>query len=92
MPENGKGYFCTNANERGCSASHDYKMGCTVIDYSFIFGGTLPEDRFQYFLDDPALGGPKQADSCPLYVSTYKRNMISLTVEKRIKKMGSDPS
>ena len=92
VPDYGKGYFCTNASERGCPASHDYKMGCMVIGYSLIFGGTLPEDRFQYFPDDPALGGPKQADYCPLYGSTYKRNIISLTVKKRIMKMGSASS
>ena len=63
-------------------------MKFTVIDYGLIFGGTLPEDRFQYFPDDLALGGPKQADNCPLYVSTCKRNIISLTID--ITKMGSD--
>jgi len=75
VPDYGRGFFCTKSSGRGCSASHDYKMGCTVIDYSLFYSQNSPEAKFQYFQNDPALGGPRQADYCPLYGSTYKSNI-----------------
>ena len=32
----------------------------------------LPEPRFQYFDGFPSQGGPRQADFCPLFGSTYE--------------------
>lgn len=71
VPSFGKGYFCNQANSRGCSTAHTHKMACTVIDYSLYFPPDPPPPQFQYFTNDAALGGPRQADFCPLYGSTY---------------------
>ena len=69
IPSYAKGYFCNKASARGCSPSHTHKMACTVIDYS-LRGQYLPPVQFQYFGDE-AIGGPREADYCPVYGSVY---------------------
>jgi hypothetical protein len=71
IPSYGEGYFCTESSARGCSATLSHKMACSVIDYFYIQPQTLPEKRFQYFANEPTMGGPRQADYCPLFGSTY---------------------
>jgi len=71
VPDYGKGFFCTDASLRGCAPSNLYKMACTVIDYGIYFNSNVPDVQFQYFPEEPNLGGPRQADYCPLYGSTY---------------------
>jgi len=71
LPDYAKGYFCTDASSRGCSPALTHKLACSVIDYFYIQPQTLPEFRFQYFKDEITMGGPRQADYCPLYGSTY---------------------
>jgi len=78
VPDYGRGYFCTQGQPRGCSPSHHYKMGCTLIDYSIFSDNAIPDIRFQYFPSAPELGGPQQADYCPLYGSSYKNNVHNL--------------
>jgi hypothetical protein len=71
IPEYGKGYFCLEGARRGCSPALTHKMACTVIDYFYILPRELPDERFQYFPLEPTKGGPRQADFCPLFGSTY---------------------
>ena len=74
IPEYSKGYFCKEGAKRGCSPALTHKMACTVIDYFFILPRTtesLPSEKFQYFALEPTKGGPRQADFCPLFGSTY---------------------
>jgi len=71
VPSYGEGYFCNSASQRGCSPAHTHKMACTVIDYSLFFPQRLPDQQFSYFPDEPSQGGPRQADYCPVYGSTY---------------------
>jgi leishmanolysin-like peptidase len=71
LPPYGEGYFCTSASARGCSPSLTHKLACSVIDYFYVQPQTLPEERFQYFSDEPTMGGPRQADYCPLFGSTF---------------------
>lgn len=71
LPEYAQGYFCDDASKRGCSPALTHKLACSVIDYFYIQPQTLPELRFQYFKDDITMGGPRQADYCPLFGSTY---------------------
>jgi len=71
VPTYGEGYFCTDSSARGCSPALTHKMACSVLDYFYIQPQTLPESRFQYFSNEPTFGGPRQADYCPLYGSTY---------------------
>eukprot|EP00537_Pseudo-nitzschia_pungens_P016569 CAMPEP_0172410166 /NCGR_PEP_ID=MMETSP1061-20121228/76740_1 /TAXON_ID=37318 /ORGANISM="Pseudo-nitzschia pungens, Strain cf. pungens" /LENGTH=885 /DNA_ID=CAMNT_0013146337 /DNA_START=362 /DNA_END=3019 /DNA_ORIENTATION=+ len=71
LPEYAKGYFCDDASKRGCSPALTHKLACSVIDYFYIQPQTLPEERFQYFRDEITMGGPRQADYCPLFGSTY---------------------
>ena len=71
IPEYGQGYFCLEGSERGCSPALTHKMACTVIDYFYILPRDLPPEHFQYFLEEPTKGGPRQADFCPLFGSTY---------------------
>jgi len=66
IPSYGRGFFCNDESSRGCSPNHNYKMGCTLIDYK-VYYNSLPQKRFQYFSDYPALGGPEQADYCPVF-------------------------
>ena len=69
LPSYAKGYFCNKASSRGCSPSYTHKMACTVIDYS-LKGEYEPPVQFQYF-SDSAIGGPREADYCPVYGSVY---------------------
>mmetsp|Transcript_34793 Transcript_34793/g.72959 ORF Transcript_34793/g.72959 Transcript_34793/m.72959 type:complete len:892 (+) Transcript_34793:497-3172(+) len=71
LPDYAKGYFCDDASKRGCSPALTHKLACSVIDYFYIQPQTLPEIRFQYFKDEITMGGPRQADYCPLFGSTY---------------------
>lgn len=72
VPSYAQGYFCNKASSRGCSPSYSHKMACTVIDYS-LRGQYTPPVQFQYFSDD-AIGGPREADYCPVYGSVYSGN------------------
>ena len=78
VPEYGKGYFCTQSKQKGCSPSHFYKMGCTLIDYDLFYNGDGPPEQFQYFPNDSGFGGLKQADFCPVYGSVYKSDAHEL--------------
>jgi len=69
VPSYAKGYFCNKASSRGCSPAYTHKMACTVIDYS-LRGHYEPPVQFQYF-SDAAVGGPREADYCPVYGSVY---------------------
>jgi leishmanolysin-like peptidase len=71
VPAYGEGFFCTSADEKGCSSEHTHKMACTVVDYNYNVPQELPEPQYQYFPDEPGKGGPRQADYCPVYGSTY---------------------
>jgi len=71
VPDYGRSFFCSAASARGCSPALTHKMACTVIDYSLFFPQRLPDAQFTYFQDKPAQGGPRQADYCPVYGSTY---------------------
>ena len=71
VPDYSRGFFCTTPSSRACSPTHLYKMACTVVDYSIFFNSKTPDVQFQYFPDRPTQGGPRQADYCPLYGSTY---------------------
>lgn len=73
IPDYGKGYFCTSQSQKGCSPSHNYKMGCTLLDYEVFINSPNPPPRFQYFSKE-SLGGLQQADYCPIYGSVYKKN------------------
>jgi len=73
IPEYSKGFFCNSAQEKGCSSELTHKMACTVIDYEFYVPQRLPADQFQYFPLEPSKGGPRQADFCPVYGSTYNQ-------------------
>jgi hypothetical protein len=75
VPEYGRGYFCTDNTQKGCSPSHYFKMGCTVFDYSV--WPNPPPERFQYFQQE-TLGGMSQADYCPVFGSLYKNNANDL--------------
>jgi hypothetical protein len=72
IPEYGRGYFCTQGSQRGCSPGHTHKMACTLVDWDLYYPAVPPPSQFQYFLDEPGRGGPKQADYCPVYGSTYR--------------------
>jgi hypothetical protein len=71
IPEYSKGYFCLEGSKRGCSPALTHKLACTVIDYFYILPRSLPPDQFQYYPAEPTKGGPRQADFCPLFGSTY---------------------
>ncbi len=71
VPEYGKGYFCSEGSARGCSPELSHKMACSVLDYFYVLPRDLPIERFQYFPNEPTKGGPRQADFCPLFGSTY---------------------
>ena len=71
VPDYARSYFCSAASARGCSPALTHKMACTVIDYSLFFPQRLPDPQFAYFQNEPAQGGPRQADYCPVYGSTY---------------------
>jgi len=69
VPDYAEGFFCNKQNEEGCSAELTHKQGCTVIDYFYLVPQNLPPEQFQWFPDEPSLGGPRQADFCPVYGS-----------------------
>lgn len=69
VPEYGKGFFCNNEGLKGCSSEHTHKLSCTILDYSLYEDQLFPQEPFSYFDEDPAKGGPRQADFCPVYVS-----------------------
>ena len=77
VPDYGRGYFCTKSDQRGCSPSQFYKMGCTLLDYALYTSSPNPPPQFQYF-DKATSGGPSQADYCPLYGSVYRSNAHEL--------------
>lgn len=70
VPDYGRGFFCAQGSKRGCSPAYTHKMACTVIDYSLFFPQRDPDAQFQYF-PEQSKGGPRQADYCPVYGSTY---------------------
>mmetsp|Transcript_6734 Transcript_6734/g.15581 ORF Transcript_6734/g.15581 Transcript_6734/m.15581 type:complete len:972 (+) Transcript_6734:97-3012(+) len=69
LPSYSRGFFCNKASSRGCSPAYTHKMACTVIDFQ-VRGTYLPDKQFQYFAD-AAVGGPREADYCPVYGSVY---------------------
>lgn len=71
VPSYGRGFFCNNANEKGCSSELTHKMACTVLDYSYFVPQKLPAAQYQYFPETPSKGGPRQADFCPVFGSSY---------------------
>lgn len=75
IPEYSRGFFCNEENEKGCSAELTHKLSCTVHDYSYFVGQSLPPPEFQYF-SNAAKGGPRQADYCPVYGSAYNSQPI----------------
>lgn len=72
IPDYSMGFFCSDKAQKGCSSGHSHKMACTINDYYHIIPRSVPAEQFQYFLDQPTVGGPRQADFCPLYGSTYE--------------------
>eukprot|EP00521_Asterionellopsis_glacialis_P007514 CAMPEP_0195283114 /NCGR_PEP_ID=MMETSP0707-20130614/1765_1 /TAXON_ID=33640 /ORGANISM="Asterionellopsis glacialis, Strain CCMP134" /LENGTH=809 /DNA_ID=CAMNT_0040342225 /DNA_START=266 /DNA_END=2695 /DNA_ORIENTATION=+ len=70
LPETSRGYFCNTQGEVGCSAALTHKLACAITDYDDILPKRLPDPQFQYF-DSPTLGGPRQADYCPVYSFTH---------------------
>lgn len=46
-----------------------------MIDYDLFYQTNRPDPQFQYFPNDANLGGPRQADYCPLFGSTYKNSI-----------------
>jgi len=77
VPDYGKGYFCTESSQRGCSPSHHYKMGCNLQDYSVYIDNPNPPSMFSYFVKE-SLGGMKQVDYCPVFGSTTRSNAYEL--------------
>lgn len=88
VPEYGKGFFCDSMGKRGCSVDHTHKLACSMIDYSLRYPPNPPPNQFQYF-SDPNIGGPTQADFCPVYGSTYGGSKAS---ELSCKDGGNGPS
>ena len=70
VPDYGQGFFCNQGAAKGCSAEHTHKLACQILDYKY-YGTELPGAAYQYFLDEPTKGGPRQADYCPVYGQTY---------------------
>lgn len=70
VPEYGRGFFCNDSYDKGCSSEHTHKQECQLLDYSYVVGGTGPEQPFLYFASETK-GGPRQADYCPVYGSSY---------------------
>jgi leishmanolysin-like peptidase len=69
IPAHGKGFFCNKQNMEGCSPELTHKQGCTVIDYFYLVPQNLPSEEFQWFPGETSLGGPRQADFCPVFGS-----------------------
>mmetsp|Transcript_27422 Transcript_27422/g.38563 ORF Transcript_27422/g.38563 Transcript_27422/m.38563 type:complete len:834 (+) Transcript_27422:315-2816(+) len=70
VPSYSRGYFCNTEGKVGCSAALTHKLACAITDYNDMLPKRLPETQFQYF-DSPSLGGPRQADYCPVYSFTH---------------------
>ena len=70
LPSYSQGFFCNKASKRGCSPALSHKMACTMIDYSLRGGEYMPPETLQYFAK-PEIGGPREADFCPVYGSQY---------------------
>ena len=70
LPSYSQGFFCNKASSRGCSPALSHKMACTMIDYSLRGGNYMPPEALQYF-SKPEIGGPREADFCPVYGSVY---------------------
>lgn len=71
VPDYARGFFCDTGGAKGCSSEHTHKMACTVLDYSLYESDLLPKAPYSYFTDNPAKGGPRQADYCPVYGTTF---------------------
>jgi leishmanolysin len=72
VPDYGRGFFCNDAEDRGCSSEHTHKMECQLLDYAYLVGSEPPESPFIYFPSSPNLGGPRQSDYCPVYGTLYE--------------------
>lgn len=83
LPSYSQGFFCNKASQRGCSPAHSHKMACTMIDYSLRGGNYMPPETLQYF-SKPEIGGPREADFCPVYGSVYS-GMDAAELDCRIK-------
>lgn len=70
LPEYSQGFFCNEGAAKGCSSEHTHKLACQILDYQY-YGSSLPDQEYQYFVDEPSKGGPRQADYCPVYGQTY---------------------
>jgi Leishmanolysin len=70
LPDYSRGFFCNRDGDRACSSELTHKLACSVIDYSFLAGQESPPVEAQFF-DNSNLGGPRQADFCPVYGTTY---------------------
>jgi len=77
VPSHSRGYFCADKSQYGCSFGNTHKMSCTLLDYSK-HGRPIPEN-YQYFPNSPSLGGPTQADYCPIFSTTYAVSLLEKT-------------
>lgn len=77
VAEYSRGFFCNSPQEKGCSSELSHKLACTVIDYQYFVPQNLPPEPYNYFLTEPSKGGPRQADYCPVYGSTYDNQPAS---------------
>lgn len=71
VPSFSNGFFCSIGASKGCSSEHTHKLACTVLDYNYYSPVVLPDDIYQYFPNEPSKGGPRQADYCPVFGTTY---------------------
>lgn len=71
IPDYGKGFFCNSEGAKGCSPELTTKMACTVLDYQYYVPEIAVPASFQYFAGETTMGGPQQADFCPVYGSPY---------------------
>ncbi|KAL7567748.1 hypothetical protein ACA910_012080 [Epithemia clementina (nom. ined.)] len=69
IPSYSRGYFCADEEDKGCAPTHTHKMACQVINYLYVVGEEVPQQK-QYFAVS-SLGGSKQTDYCPVYGNTY---------------------
>jgi hypothetical protein len=71
VPAYSDGFFCSVGASKGCSSEHSHKLACTVLDYNYYSPVVLPDTIYQYFPTEPSKGGPRQADFCPVFGTTY---------------------
>jgi len=83
LPSYSQGFFCNKASKRGCSPALSHKMSCTMIDYSLRGGEYMPPETLQYFAK-AEIGGPREADFCPVYGSVYS-GLSAAELDCRIK-------